>query len=79
MRDRIVFDAEMRTPCIRSVGVPVAAVVDLIAKGYSPKQVVESMPGSSVEDVNAALWFAAAAVIRHCEGDCTGDGAKSHA
>lgn len=46
-------------PCIRGLRVPVATVVNMIAGGMTPAEVVAELPSLELEDVTAALRFAA--------------------
>ena len=49
-------------PCIRGLRIPVATVVGMIANGMTPAEVVDELPPLLLEDVAAALRFAADAV-----------------
>ena len=49
-------------PCIRGLRIPVATVVNMVANGMTPSQVVDELPPLQLEDVAAALRFAADAV-----------------
>ena len=49
-------------PCIRGLRIPVATVVGMIANGMTPGEVVDELPPLLLEDVAAALRFAADAV-----------------
>ena len=49
-------------PCIRGLRIPVATVVGMVANGMTPAEVVEELPPLEVEDVTAALRFAADSV-----------------
>jgi uncharacterized protein (DUF433 family) len=46
-------------PCIRGLRIPVATVVGMIADGMTPDEVVRELPPLDLEDVAAALRFAA--------------------
>ncbi|HRE61863.1 MAG TPA: DUF433 domain-containing protein [Micropepsaceae bacterium] len=46
-------------PCIRGLRIRVADVLDLLAAGLSPAQVVEELPDLELDDVKAALAFRA--------------------
>lgn len=46
-------------PCIRGLRIPVATVVNMIADGMTPDEVVAELPPLELEDVAAALRFAA--------------------
>ncbi|HET6387437.1 MAG TPA: DUF433 domain-containing protein [Armatimonadota bacterium] len=58
---RITVDAERHhgEPCITGTRVPVATIVGSIADGMTPVEVVEQYPQLAVEDVQAALAYAA--------------------
>lgn len=45
-------------PCIRGMRIRVSDVLDLLAGGLSPAQVVMELPDLEEEDVRAALRFA---------------------
>ena len=49
-------------PCIRGLRIPVATVVGMIADVMTPDEIVAELPPSELEDVSAALRFAADAV-----------------
>jgi uncharacterized protein (DUF433 family) len=49
-------------PCVRGMRVRVTDVLDLLAAGRSPKQVVKEPPHLEVEDVYACLRFASSRV-----------------
>ena len=46
-------------PCIRGLRIPVATVVNMIADGLTPSDVIAELPPLELEDVTAALRFAA--------------------
>ena len=46
-------------PIIRGTRVPVYLIIDFINNGVTPAQVVEDYPDLTLEDVEAALAFAA--------------------
>jgi uncharacterized protein (DUF433 family) len=46
-------------PIIRGTRVPVYLIVDFVANGMTPAQIVEDYPDLTLEDVEAALAFAA--------------------
>lgn len=62
--DRITVNASQMggVPCLRGLRIPVATVVNMIANGMSPAEVVAELPPLELEDVTAALRFAADAV-----------------
>lgn len=45
-------------PCIRGMRIRVSDVLDLLANGLSPQEIVEEMPDLELEDVYASLRFA---------------------
>jgi uncharacterized protein (DUF433 family) len=47
-------------PCIAGTRIMVSVVLDNLAEGLTPDQVVEEYPPLTVEDVRAALGYAAA-------------------
>jgi len=61
---RIVADHRIMggVPCIRGTRIPVATVIGLFAQGHSFDEILADYPQLSVEDVRAALEFAATAV-----------------
>lgn len=62
--DRITIDPKVMggVPCLRGLRIPVATVVNMIAGGMTPAEVVEELPPLELADVTAALRFAADAV-----------------
>jgi uncharacterized protein (DUF433 family) len=46
-------------PCIRGMRIPVSEVLGLLAHGMTPQQVVEQLPDLEIDDIRAALEFAA--------------------
>lgn len=50
------------TPCLRGLRIPVATVVDMIADGMSPDEILKAYPDLEPEDITEALRFAAEAV-----------------
>jgi uncharacterized protein (DUF433 family) len=46
-------------PCIRGIRIPVSEVLGLLAHGLTPEQVVKQLPCLELEDVRAALEYAA--------------------
>lgn len=59
--DRITIDPEQcgGRPCIRGMRIRVSDVLDLFATGLSADQILEEMPDLSMEDLQAALQYAA--------------------
>jgi uncharacterized protein (DUF433 family) len=46
-------------PCIRGIRIRVTDVLDLLAAGLTPQQVLEELPDLEAEDITAVLQFAA--------------------
>ncbi|MBP6963722.1 MAG: DUF433 domain-containing protein [Armatimonadetes bacterium] len=46
-------------PCIRGLRIPVYLVVDLVAAGKSPVEIVDDYPELETEDIKQALEYAA--------------------
>ena len=46
-------------PCIRGMRIRVSDVLDLFAAGLSAQQILEEMPDLEMEDLKAALTYAA--------------------
>lgn len=61
---RITVDQKQMagTPCIRSLRIPVATVVGMLADGMSPAEILAALPDLVHEDIHEALRYAAAAV-----------------
>ncbi|MCL4849693.1 MAG: DUF433 domain-containing protein [Acidobacteria bacterium] len=49
-------------PCIRGLRIPVATVVDMVANGMTPAEILGAYPDLDEADVREALRFAAEAV-----------------
>lgn len=49
-------------PCIAGTRIPIATIVGLLAESLTPDDIVAEYPQLTLEDVLAALEFAAAAV-----------------
>jgi uncharacterized protein (DUF433 family) len=60
LMDRITVDPEQcgGRPCIRGMRIRVCEVLDLLAEGFSPEEIVEEMPDLEPGDVYASLRFA---------------------
>ena len=60
LMDRITVDPEQcgGRPCIRGMRIRVSDVLDLLANGLSPEEIVEEMPDLKLEDIRASLRFA---------------------
>ena len=59
-RSRIVANPEVLVgkPVIKGTRISVELVMDLLAAGYAPKQIVEQYDHLTVEDVQACLAYA---------------------
>ena len=49
-------------PCIRSLRIPVATVVGMVADGMSESEILDAYPDLEREDIREALRFASEAV-----------------
>ena len=58
--NRISTDPEQcgGRPCVRGMRIRVTDVLDLLANGLSPEQIIEELPDLEPEDVQACLRFA---------------------
>jgi uncharacterized protein (DUF433 family) len=61
---RITIDPKQMNglPCIRGLRIPVATVVGMVAEGMNHQEILRDFPDLEVEDIQAALVFAAEAV-----------------
>ena len=59
--DRITVNSEQcgGRPCIRGMRIRVIDVLDLFAAGLSASQILEELPDLEMEEVKAALQYAA--------------------
>ena len=62
--ERITVDPAVMggVPCLRGLRIPVATVVNMVAGGMTARQIVDELPPLEVDDIAAALRFAADAV-----------------
>jgi uncharacterized protein (DUF433 family) len=60
-QERITIEAGKRggRPCIRGLRITVYDVLEQMAAGLSPKELLEDFPELEAEDINACLAFAA--------------------
>ncbi len=60
LAERITVDPEQcgGRPCIRGMRIRVTDVLDLLANGLTPEQVLEELPDLEPEDIAACLRFA---------------------
>jgi uncharacterized protein (DUF433 family) len=58
--DRITVNPEQcgGRPCVRGLRIRVTDVLDLLAAGLSPVQVLDELPDLELEDISACLRFA---------------------
>jgi uncharacterized protein (DUF433 family) len=59
--DRITINPKQcgGKPCIRGMRIRVLDILELLADGLSPEEVITQLPDLELEDVRAALLFAA--------------------
>ena len=59
-QDRITYNLKQcgGKPCIRGMRIRVSDVLDLMASGLEPKEVIKELPDLELEDIQAALKFA---------------------
>jgi len=59
--DRITFDPQVMggRACIRGMRIPVALVVNLVANGMTPAEILSEYPSLEPEDIRQALQYAA--------------------
>ena len=60
LMDRITVNPQQcgGRPCVRAMRIRVIDVLDLLAAGLSPEQVVEELPDLEAADISACLRFA---------------------
>ena len=60
LANRITVDPERLggRPCVRDMRIRVTDVLDLLANGLTPEQVVEELPDLELKDIRACLRFA---------------------
>jgi uncharacterized protein (DUF433 family) len=61
INDRIIFDPNIMggKPCIRGSRVTVGMIINQLASGHTPDQIIAAYPYLVYEDIKAALQFAA--------------------
>ncbi len=61
MSDRITKNPEQcgGKPCVRGLRIRVSDVIELLANGLSPAEILKELPALEAEDITACLWFAA--------------------
>jgi uncharacterized protein (DUF433 family) len=62
--DRIVIDASIHhgEPCIKHTRIPVSMIIGSLADGDTAEEILAAYPALSLEDIQAALHYAAEAV-----------------
>lgn len=60
-QERITIEPDLHhgDPCIKGTRVPVAAIVGSLADGMTPEEIQEAYPQLTLEDIQAALAYAA--------------------
>jgi uncharacterized protein (DUF433 family) len=60
LAERITVDPEQcgGRPCIRGMRIRVSDILDLLANGLTPEEIVQELPDLELEDVRASLRFA---------------------
>lgn len=60
-QERIIFDPDLHhgDPCIKGTRIPVATVIGSLADGLPPVEVQQAYPQLTLEDIQAALAYAA--------------------
>ncbi|MBM4458488.1 MAG: DUF433 domain-containing protein [Chloroflexi bacterium] len=68
--ERITVDPDILTgkPVIRGTRLAVEFIVDLLAQGWSEKEIVRNYPGLTHDDIRACLAYASASL--HSERVC---------
>ena len=63
--ERITIDPEQMggVPCIRSLRIPVATVIGMLAEGMTEEEILTDYPDLELADIREALRFAAQAVL----------------
>lgn len=61
MLDRITFDPKVFNgqACIRGMRFPVSKVLNLLAAGMGPNEIIQDYPYLEKEDINQAIKYAA--------------------
>lgn len=59
--DRIAINPSVcgGKPCIRGTRIYISIVLDALAEGLSPEEVIQHYPSLSIDDIHAALAYAA--------------------
>ena len=59
--DRVVVDPSVcgGQPCIRGTRIYVSILLDSLAEGFSPEQIIDHYPSLTTDDIRAAVAYAA--------------------
>lgn len=59
--NRVIVDPKVCAgkPCIRGTRIYIAIILDALAEGSTPEQIIDDYPSLTVEDIRAALAYAA--------------------
>ena len=59
--NRVVVDPKVCTgkPCIRGTRIYIAVILDALAEGLTPEEIIDHYPPLTLEDIHAALAYAA--------------------
>jgi len=65
-QERIVIAPDLHhgDPCIKGTRIPVAMIVGSLADGMTPREVQDAYPQLTLEDIQAALAYAADSLAR---------------
>jgi len=60
-QERVAVSADLHhgTPCIKGTRIPVATIIGSLADGMDPQEIRDAYPQLTVEDIQAALAYAA--------------------
>jgi uncharacterized protein (DUF433 family) len=61
LMSRVVADPDIcgGQPCIRGTRIYIAIILDSLAEGLTPEQIIEEYPQLTVDDIRGALAYAA--------------------
>ncbi len=61
LMNRVTADPQVcgGSPCIRGTRIPIAILLDGLAEGLTPEQIIDHYPQLTREDIQAALAYAA--------------------
>jgi uncharacterized protein (DUF433 family) len=62
----IAPDLHHGDPCIKGTRIPVAMIVGSLADGMTPEEIQDAYPQLTLEDIQAALAYAAESVRGEC-------------